>query len=183
MKFSKAKANPHPPNTKWPNAKKPNTKQIDIAIPTFGYKDHISIDQGRGFIRKWEVTDASRYDGYELENLIDPDNSASIVWGLRCLGNTAYGSKANRKMLEQRGLKAHIHTRKPKGVPMSEQAAKANSKRSKIRAFVEHPFAHLKGPMRLFIRTIGIDRATTKIGMANLAYNFRRYIFHEVRAA
>ena len=86
-------------------------------------------------------------------------------------------------MLEQRGLKAHIHTRKPKGVPMSEQAAKANSKRSKIRAFVEHPFAHLKGPMRLFIRTIGIDRATTKIGMANLAYNFRRYIFHEVRAA
>ena len=66
---------------------------------------------------------------------------------------------------------------------MSEQAAKANSKRSKIRAFVEHPFAHLKGPMRLFIRTIGIDRATTKIGMANLAYNFRRYIFHEVRAA
>ena len=178
MKFSKAKANPQTPNTK-----KPNAKQIDIAIPTFGYKDHISIDQGRGFIRKWEVTDASRYDGYELENLIDPDNSASIVWGLRCLGNTAYGSKANRKMLEQRGLKAHIHTRKPKGVPMSEQAAKANSKRSKIRAFVEHPFAHLKGPMRLFIRTIGIDRATTKIGMANLAYNFRRYIFHEVRAA
>ena len=81
MKFSKAKANPQTLTTKWPNTKKPNTKQIDIAIPTFGYKDHISIDQGRGFIRKWEVTDASHYDGYELENLIDPDNSASIVWG------------------------------------------------------------------------------------------------------
>ena len=84
MKFSKAKANPQTLTTKWlttkwPNTKKPNAKQIDIAIPTFGYKDHISIDQGRGFIRKWEVTDASRYDGYELENLIDPDNSASIV--------------------------------------------------------------------------------------------------------
>ena len=63
---------------------------------------------------------------------------------------------------------------------MREQALKANSKRSKIRAFVEHPFAHFKGPMRLFIRTIGINRATPKIGMAHLADNVRPYIFHEV---
>ena len=168
VKFSKAKANPQ----------NPHAKRVDIAIPTFGYKDHISIDKGHGFIREWEVTDASRYDGYELENLIDPDNTASDIWA-----DTAYGSKANRKMLEKRGLKADIHTRKPKGKPMSERATKANSRRSKIRAFVEHPFAHLKGPMRLFIRTIGIDRATTKIGMANLTYNFRRYIFHEKKTA
>jgi hypothetical protein len=31
--------------------------------------------------------------------------------------------------------------------------------------------------MRLFIRTIGIARATTKIGMANLVYNIKRLIF------
>ena len=29
----------------------------------------------------------------------------------------------------------------------------------------------------LFIRTIGIARATTKIGMANLVYNVKRLIF------
>ena len=29
----------------------------------------------------------------------------------------------------------------------------------------------------LFIRTIGIARATTKIGMANLVYNIKRLIF------
>jgi hypothetical protein len=29
----------------------------------------------------------------------------------------------------------------------------------------------------LFIRTIGIARATTKIGMANLVYNIKRFIF------
>ena len=168
VKYTKAKSDPA----------KPDTKRVDIAVPLFGYKDHISIDREHGFIRNYAVTDASRYDGYELSNVLDKDNTASDVWA-----DTAYGSKKNRKMLEDRSLKANIHTRKPKGKPMSERARKANSRRSKIRAFVEHPFAHLKGPMRLFIRTIGIERAKTKIGMANLAYNFRRYIFHTQKLA
>ena len=34
-----------------------------------------------------------------------------------------------------------------------------------------------KHRMGLFIRTIGIARATTKIGMANLVYNIKRFIF------
>ena len=38
-------------------------------------------------------------------------------------------------------------------------------------------FAEQKDRMRLFIRTIGIARATTKIGMANLVYNIKRLIF------
>jgi transposase, IS5 family len=29
----------------------------------------------------------------------------------------------------------------------------------------------------LFIRTVGIARATTKIGLANLVYNIKRLIF------
>src|SRR5688500_17609353 len=39
------------------------TRHADIAIPVFGYKSHASIDRRHGFIRKWEVTDASRHDG------------------------------------------------------------------------------------------------------------------------
>jgi hypothetical protein len=38
-------------------------------------------------------------------------------------------------------------------------------------------FAEQKHRMGLFIRTIGIARATTKIGMANLVYNIKRLIF------
>ena len=66
---------------------------------------------------------------------------------------------------------------------MSERASKANGKRSKVRAFVEHFFARQKGPMALLIRTIGIARATTKIGMANLVYSFQRYVCHEGQSA
>ncbi len=36
---------------------------LDIAIPTFGYKAHTSIDRRYRLIRCWEVTDASRQDG------------------------------------------------------------------------------------------------------------------------
>lgn len=36
--------------------------------------------------------------------------------------------------------------------------------------------------MRLFIRTIGMVRAELKIGMANLAYNLTRFVWHEGRS-
>jgi hypothetical protein len=66
---------------------------------------------------------------------------------------------------------------------MSEATARANGRRSKIRAHIEHVFAHQKARMGLFVRTIGIARATMKIGMANLTYNITRYVWHEKRAA
>jgi len=49
--------------------------------------------------------------------------------------------------------------------------------RSVVRSAVEHVFADRKQRMALFIRTIGLGRATVKIGFANLAYNFRRLIW------
>ena len=37
--------------------------------------------------------------------------------------------------------------------------------------------------MALSVRTIGITRAETQIGMVNLAYNMRRFLWLEGRAA
>jgi transposase, IS5 family len=37
--------------------------------------------------------------------------------------------------------------------------------------------------MELMIRTIGIARARVKIGLANLAYNLRRYLWLSSRTA
>ena len=64
---------------------------------------------------------------------------------------------------------------------MSERTSRANGRRSKVRSAIEHVFARQKGPMRLFVRTIGIVRARAKIGMANLAYNMARYVWHQGR--
>ena len=57
---------------------------------------------------------------------------------------------------------------------MPINVSRANGAKSKVRAAIEHVFARQKGPMGLVVRTIGIARATMKIGLANIAYNMRR---------
>ena len=50
-----------------------------------------------------------------------------------------------------------------------------------MRARVEHPFAHQKGPMSLVIRTIGLARATATVTLADMAYNMKRWCWLERR--
>ncbi|MCB1441073.1 MAG: transposase [Nitratireductor sp.] len=153
-------------------------RQRDIAVPSFGYKNHAAIDRHCGFIRGWNVTSASAHDGAQLRNVLNRENTGSKVWA-----DTAYRSKKNEAWLERHGYESDIHHKKPKGRPMSEATSRANGRRSKVRAFVEHVFAHQKNRFGLFIRTIGIERARVKIGMANIAYNLTRYVWHQGRSA
>ena len=53
------------------------TKPVNIAIPLYGYKFHISIDRMHELIRRQTVTDAARHDGGQLrEGLIARTNTA-----------------------------------------------------------------------------------------------------------
>ncbi|RCK37337.1 transposase, partial [Thalassospira profundimaris] len=149
-----------------------------IATPVFGYKSHISIDRRYGFIRSATVTSAAAPDGRQLSRLVDKGNMSAKVWA-----DSAYRSQRNEKWLARNMMNSQIHRRKPRGKPMAEHTARANAKKSSIRAAVEHVFAHQKNRFGLFIRTIGLARAEAKITLANLAYNFNRLIFHETRAA
>ncbi len=154
-------------------------KQIDIAIPTFGYKSHISIDRRYGIIRRGLVTDAAAHDGARLrEGLIDPANTASDVWA-----DSAYRSEANEAFLRAAGKVSRIHRKKPKGRPMPRPTARANAAKSAVRARVEHAFAHQKGFMGLVVRTIGRARAEAAVTMANMAYNMRRWCWLDRRSA
>lgn len=154
------------------------TPRIDIAIPAFGYKSHISIDRRHGIIRRAKVTDAAAHDGARLrEGLIDPNNTASDVWA-----DSAYRSAANERFLAGIGKVSRIHRRKPQGKPMPKRTAKANAAKSAVRAHVEHPFAHQKGPMGLVIRTIGIARATATVTLANMACNMKRWCWLDSRS-
>jgi IS5 family transposase len=162
VKFSKAKERPD--GTKQP---------VDIAIPTFGYQNHVAIDRGFGFIRKWSATDAAAYEGARLrEGLLDKTNTASSVWA-----DTAYRSAANEEFMQKNGFVSRVHRKKPKGKPMPDATRRANAEKSKVRSRVEHVFAAQKDRMGLFVRTIGIARTRVKIGMANLVYNFKRLVF------
>ena len=147
--------------------------RMPLAIPLFGYQNHVAIDRRFGFIRRWAATDAAAYEGRRLrQGLLDKTNTAGGVWA-----DTAYRSAANETFLNKNGFVSHIHRKKPKGRAMPETIRRANNAKSKIRSRVEHVFAEQKSRMGLFITTIGIARATTKIGMANLVYNIKRLIF------
>lgn len=150
---------------------------LEIVVPTFGYKNHISADVKHGFIRAFTVTDAAAHDGARLKDLVRSDNTASGVWA-----DTAYRSKKNEAMLRKRMLLSHIHHRRDPGKPLSQAKARANARRSEVRSRIEHVFAHQKARMGLFVRTIGKARAAFKIGMVNLAYNFRRFVWHQRRS-
>jgi transposase, IS5 family len=156
---------------KWSKAKPAadGSPRVDLAVPAFGYKNHVGIDRRHGLIRTWAATDAARHDGAQLANLVTRANTGSGVWA-----DTAYRSKANEQHLAQRGFVSHIHRKKPPGRPMPVSVSRANGAKSKVRSAVEHVFARQKGPMGLLVRTIGLARATVKIGLANLVYNMRR---------
>ena len=148
------------------------TPLVDLAIPEFGYQNHIGADRRHRLIRKWLVTDAAAHAGACLADLLDPGNTASDVWA-----DTGYRSRKNEALLGQRMLKSHIHRKKPAGRPMPARTARANAKKSAVRAHIEHVFAEQKARIGLFVRTIGLARATTKIGLANLVTNMRRLLW------
>ena len=63
------------------------------------------------------------------------------------------------------------------------RTARANARKSAVRSRIEHVFAEQKARMGLVIRTVGLARAKTKIGLVNLAYNMRRLVWLDTRAA
>jgi transposase, IS5 family len=146
----------------------------ELVVPSFGYKNHVGADRRFSFIRTYKVTNAAANDGKPLPEVLDPTNLSSKVWA-----DTAYRSARNEHYMESHGYTSKVHFRKPKGKPMPEAHRRANVARSKVRSAIEHVFAAEKHRFKLFVRTIGIDRATMKIGMVNLIYNFSRLVWLE----
>ena len=102
VKFSKAKP------------REDGAPQVDLAVPAFGYKSHVSIDRRHGLIRRWTTSDAAAHDGARLAAVLDGQNTASDVWA-----DTAYRSAKNETLLTDHGLVSRIHRKKPKGRPMA----------------------------------------------------------------
>ena len=106
--------------------------------------------------------------------LLDRSNTASDVWA-----DTAYHSKANEAFMEKQGFVSKVHRKKPHLKPMPRHIQRSNAGKSVIRSSVEHVFADQKSQTGLFLRTVGITRATMRVGLANIVYNMRRFIFLE----
>lgn len=73
-------------------------------------------------------------------------------------------------------MKSKVHEKGYRNKSLTEEQKVSNNKKSKIRARVEHVFGFIEQSMNgLFLKSIGIVRATGIIGLINLTYNLFRY--------
>ena len=120
----------------------------------------------------YRVTDAAVHDSQVVEDILDPDNTASDVWA-----DSAYRSAEIEAKLEDKGLKSRIHRKGHRDKPLSEREKRGNKTRSRVRARVEHVFGAQSNDMGgTLVRGIGLVRARARIGLKNLAYNMRRLV-------
>lgn len=131
----------------------------------------MNVDADHKFVRKYEVTDAATHDSQVIDKLLDENNRNKDVYA-----DPAYRGEAISDHLEEQGHRDRIHRKTTRGGPLTERDKKANKKRFKTRVLVEHVFGRqaqkLGGKL---IRCVGIVRATTAIGLRNLAYNLEHY--------
>ena len=145
----------------------------------FGYKNHVNADANHKLIRCYEVTDAAVHDSQVLDELLNNGNTSAEVFA-----DSAYRSDEIEARLKAAGFKSRIHRRAWRNHPLSQAQERTNRNKSRIRARIEHVFgAQQTAPGGRVVRTIGIVRARAKIGLQNLAYNIRRLIALERRAA
>jgi IS5 family transposase len=94
------------------------------------------------------VTDAARHDGRQLGRLLDPHNTASVVWA-----DSAYRSAANVALLARRGRVPQFQRAKPRGKAMPPHIRRGNASRARVA--IEHVFAAQKCRLGLIVGSVG----------------------------
>ncbi len=137
----------------------------------YGYKNHAKVDTKSKFINTYTVTDASVHDSQALDNLLTEKDK-----GQELHADSAYTGEEQDKIIEKYEMKNKVHEKGYRNRPLTDEQKASNTKKSKIRARVEHVFGFMEQSMQgLVLKSVGMVRATGIIGLINLTYNLFRY--------
>jgi transposase, IS5 family len=137
----------------------------------YGYKNHAKVDTKSKFINKYVVTDASVHDSQVLDDLLEEKDKDQELHA-----DSAYTGEEQDKTIAKYEMKNNVHEKGYRNKPLTEEQKANNTKKSKIRARVEHVFGFMEQSMNgLALKSVGIIRATGMIGLINLTYNLFRY--------
>ncbi|WP_338065269.1 transposase [Treponema putidum] len=129
------------------------------------------MDKKSKLILKASVTAANVHDSKELKNLVEKEDE-------RLYADSAYIGEEIERILKMKGIAGQICERGARGRALSKKQKISNRKKSKIWARVEHVFGFITNSMKgIYVRTIGLARATFSIIMMNLTYNLCRYCY------
>lgn len=137
----------------------------------YGYKNHAKVDTKSKFINTYTVTDASVHDSQVLDNLLTEKDKEQDLHA-----DSAYTGKEQEKTIAKYEIKNKVHEKGYRNKPLTDEQKASNTKKSKIRARVEHVFGFMEQSMNgLVLKSVGMVRATGIIGLINLTYNLFRY--------
>ena len=137
----------------------------------YGYKNHTKVDTKSKFINKYTVTDASVHDSQALDELLEEKDKDQELHA-----DSAYTGEEQEKTIAKYEMKNKVHEKGYRNKPLTEEQKANNTKKSKIRARVEHVFGFMEQSMNgLALKSVGIIRATGIIGLINLTYNLFRH--------
>jgi len=137
----------------------------------FGYKNHAKVDNKHKFIDKDKTTDASVHDSQALDDLLDEKDENQDLWA-----DSAYTGEKQETTIKKYKVKNKVHEKGYKGKPLTEVQIASNKEKSKTRVRVEHVFGFMEQSMnKLYVRSIGLKRASGFVTMVNLTYNLFRY--------
>jgi IS5 family transposase len=137
----------------------------------FGYKNHAKVDNKHKFIEKGKTTDASVHDSQALDYLLDEKDENQDLWA-----DSAYTGEKQETTIKKYKVKNKVHEKGYKGKPLTEVQIASNKEKSKTRVRVEHVFGFMEQSMNnLYVRSIGLKRASGFVNMVNLTYNLFRY--------
>ena len=142
------------------------TKKHDKSF--FGYKAHLSVDEGSGIVRQAQMSSADLHDSQKGEALIQGDEKAFYA-------DKAYDSAALRETLKKQGIDDQIAYKARRGKPLVAWQKWFNRCASGIRSGVERANATMKrwyGMAR--VRYLGLARNHCHLQFVAMAMNLKR---------
>jgi IS5 family transposase len=136
----------------------------------FGYKVHLSVDQGSGLIRRLALTPASAAESHLFEEMVRGDEAAVFADG-------AYAKDVRKAALRSRGIFCGIINWPWRYRPISEKQKRRNKFFSRVRRAVERVIGTWKRRYGLErCRYLGLRRNLNHLWLKGMCYNLRKML-------
>jgi IS5 family transposase len=136
----------------------------------FGYKVHLTVDQGSDLLRRLALTSASTSESRLFEEMVIGDEAAVFADG-------AYAKDARKQALRGRGVFCGIINRPWRYRPITVQQKKRNKFFSRVRRAVERVIGTLKCHYGLArCRYLGRRRNLNHLWLKGICYNLKKML-------
>jgi len=136
----------------------------------FGYKAHVSVDQGSGLLRHMELTPASVHDSSMFAEMVRGDERSVFA-------DKAYAKDGRKAVLRGCGVFCGILDKARVNRPLSMTQRKRNKRVSRIRSAVERVFGTLKRHYGVdTVRYVGLQKNRTHLFLVGICYNLKKMV-------